>query len=432
MGPTRMQFRSLTNLIAVIAAAHALVAVSPVVAGPIPPSVPSSTIFGGPMLLVLDNSDSNTDGANQGVLGISTHDGTVTRLLDHTAIFQAQVDAGIPSGDINFEAAGSVFTSAGFLFVERASDSIMLLGHDGTLSVHIKKTDFPSAAQPEINLKGLAIRTGNRIVVANDDDDPDADLKGLWEFDLNTPGIITEIVDEAALVSGNGGNPVNLDGGLTSDSMGNLFLPSRRRRGLSPVPNSLLKVDSNNSVSIRSQDDEFEDLNAFLVYDSETGNIIVADTDKSTLFDVAQDGEASELFPKADFEAEVGSNRNPLAGGLAFGTLGIPQPPTIKVVQERRLFVADSGSDSILAIDTSVSPAAISVFLSRSDIASQIDYLPGALPEFDGGISFVPEPSSLFLMGMAGMTAWGWNRRKRRQGRTCRKSSLMSSTQTTV
>lgn len=423
-----MQTRSLANSIAVAAAT--MIVASPVWAAPVPPPPPN--IFDGPALLVLDNSDTAT-ALNQGVLQISTANGKVKRLLDHTAILQAQVDAGvIPSiaaGDINFREAGTAFVSDALFFVEADSDSIMKLSSDGTVTVHIKASDFPSGTR--IRLKGLAVRElGRSLVVVNDA------TASLWEFRADTPGVISEAVSEAALVAANGGNSVDLDGGVTSDSIGNLYVPSDDETATSPQ--GIFKVAANGDITALKST-TFVDIDNFLTYDQETDTIVVADDGdpatggigiETAILRVTQSGGVSTIADKTALDGTVGTKAD-LEGGLVFGTLQVGVDAKRRPIVERRLFVAESGSNSILAIDTSVSPGDISVFVSRDNIAAQIDYLPGALPELEGGISFIPEPSSLLLMGLSGIGAWGWNQRKRRKG-ICRKRSLTSSTQTTT
>ncbi len=404
---------------------------SAAVAGPIPPGPPIHPAFQGDGLLVLDNSDEGSGQRNEGILLVDTHTQEIERILDRNTILQAQVDAGvigsIAAGEINFREAGIAYNGEAFFFVERDSDSVMKFTKFGELSVHVRASDFGTGT----NLKGLAVdNKSGQVFVVNDSTD------SIWEFDPDVPNTITEAVTEADIVAANGGDSIDLNGGLTADPDGNLYVTSDRRTTSNPT-NTLFKVDSAGSVTVIAKTGALDDIDNFLAYDTETNTVVVADDGDSggsstatALLDVDQSGNITTLADKTTLDNLVSTTAD-LEGGLAFGRI---RTGFIKFdpITERRLFLAESGSNSILVIDKSVSPTDLQIYLSQADILSQVDYLPGTFPELEGGISFIPEPSSLFLLGISGLGAWGLNRRRNRQEAACRKKCLTSSTQTTA
>ena len=357
-------------------------------AGPINPP----DAFSRASLWILDNS-----GSAESVLYFDLQRNTITQIISN-----ADILATTGGSSVNFLQAGAGHAAGAFFFVDRVSDTLLKFDQAGNLSIHLSKSVLEAASTgSNISPKGIAFSGSTGYLV---DDQTDSILS----FDAQTGGSASVFISKAALLSASGNTNVDLNGGITTDSSGNLYIVSDQI-----AAQELFKITPNGTISLLTSGSPLVDADNFLTVDP-NGNVVVADdgddpnsSAKTAIYRVTQSGVVTTIANKAALDAAVGTVAN-LEGGLVYGAI-----PGIKNQLNSYLFVGDEGSDSILRIQTDVNPAVIDVLISAADITA----VTGTVPEIEGGIAFIPEPTSLVLLGTSVLGFCGWRRRKNQQGR---------------
>ncbi|MDA1015699.1 MAG: PEP-CTERM sorting domain-containing protein [Planctomycetota bacterium] len=366
----------------------ALLVGSPTSAGPINPP----DAFGRASLWVLDNS-----GSAESVLYIDLYTNMVTQIISNADILAT---TGFTS--VNFLEAGAAHGGGAFFFVDRASDTLLRFDSGGNLSVHLSKSVLEAASSgSNISPKGLAFSQSTGYLV---DDQTDSILS----FNAATSGSAAVFVSKATLLAASSNSNIDLNGGIATDSSGNLYVASDQS-----ASQELFKITPTGTVTLLKAGSPFVDIDNFLTVDPD-GNVVVADdgdnptaSAETAIYKVTQSGVVTTIADKAALDGVVGTTAN-LEAGLVYGAI-----PGIKNQLQSYLFIGDEGSDSILGIRTDRTPVEFEVFVTAADITA----VTGSIPEIEGGIAFIPEPASFVLMGASILGFCGWRRGRKRQGR---------------
>ena len=290
-------------------------------------------------------------------------DGTATVIATQAEILAAtgQSDADMDDRGIGVDADGNVF------FTEDDSDSILMVAADGSgVSVVASEADIAAVTgESGADPKALAVGPDGTIYVSDDKSD------SIIAVDPVT-GVVSSVINEAALEAALGSSSIDLDGGIVTAADGTIYAVS------DGDPDAVFAIDpATGTAQVLASGTPFADLDVYITL-APNGDLIVADdSGGDTIWRVdTADGSVSTFLSEAQLEAVVGQDVD-LEGGIGFDSAG-------------NFYVAEENTDTIYtwpALDPNagtIDPAAGGVFVSKAELTEVV----GTTPDLEGGMTF--------------------------------------------
>ena len=290
-------------------------------------------------------------------------DGTATVIATQAEILAAtgQSDADMDDRGIGVDADGNVF------FTEDDSDSILMVAADGSgVSVVASEADIAAVTgESGADPKALAVGPDGTIYVSDDKSD------SIIAIDPVT-GVVSSVINEAALEAALGSSSIDLDGGIVTAADGTIYAVS------DGDPDAVFAIDpATGTAQVLASGTPFADLDVYITL-APNGDLIVADdSGGDTIWRVdTTDGSVSTFLSEAQLEAVVGQDVD-LEGGIGFDSAG-------------NFYVAEENTDTVYtwpAVDPNegtIDPAAGGVFVSKAELTAAV----GSTPDLEGGMTF--------------------------------------------
>ena len=290
-------------------------------------------------------------------------DGTATVIATQAEILAAtgKSDADMDDRGIGVDSEGNVF------FTEDDSDSILMVAADGSgVSVVASEADIAAVTgESGADPKALAVGPDGTIYVSDDKSD------SIIAVDPVT-GVVSSVINEAALEAALGSSSIDLDGGIVTAADGTIYAVS------DGDPDAVFAIDpATGTAQVLASGTPFADLDVYITL-APNGDLIVADdSGGDTIWRVdTADGSVSTFLSEAQLEAVVGQDVD-LEGGIGFDSAG-------------NFYVAEENTDTIYtwpALDPNagtIDPAAGGVFVSKAELTEVV----GTTPDLEGGMTF--------------------------------------------